>query len=410
VRKRAALLALDGEGRCLTITRAGEGVHRGHWVDLPDATIDPSLEMTLERIVEAHFGEGADHGPFTRRGTFHGRGDAFNTTIEVYGVRIGDRAPLVGAFTSEHELAERWRMGQALLSPALAAHVAAPEGAEFERDGSWEVSEGVIVFPMRTPTILPATHTNAFLFAGDEAVIIEPASPDATELARFIAMIEREREQRGFRLREILVTHHHPDHVGGARYLAEHLDLPMRAHRATVERLDGSIDFDGTIEDGEVITLGRDLALEAIHTPGHAPGHLCFLERRSGALVAGDMVAGVGTILVEKVDGDMALYLDSLARMKALSPTMLLPAHGGVILSPAEFLEFYRAHRLMREAKVLAALRGVSPATVDEILPHAYDDAPKAVWPLAALSLEAHLIKLESDGLVRRDDELWIAR
>jgi endoribonuclease LACTB2 len=409
VRKRAALLALDGEGRCLTVTRAGEGVHHGEWIELPQATIDPPLDATIEQLLEAHFGEGIARGPIERRGTFHGRGDAFNTTIEAYAVRVGEHVPRAGVFASREDLAERWRAGQALLSPELAAYVAAPEGASFDRDGAWEVSEGIIVFPMRTPTILPATHTNAFLFAGDDAVVIEPASPDAAELKRFIAMIEREREARGFRLREILCTHHHPDHVGGARYLAEHLGVPLRAHRVTLERLEGSVDFDGTIEDGEVISLGRGLTLEAIHTPGHAPGHVCFFERRSGALVAGDMVAGVGTILVEKVDGDMSLYLESLSRMKALGPTMLLPAHGGVIRSPGAFLDFYRAHRLMREAKVLAALRDASRATVDELLPRAYDDAPKAVWPLAALSLEAHLIKLERDGLARRDDELWIA-
>jgi glyoxylase-like metal-dependent hydrolase (beta-lactamase superfamily II) len=152
------------------------------------------------------------------------------------------------------------------------------------------------------------------------------------------------------------------------------------------------------------------VTLRAIHTPGHAPGHLCFLEERSNAMIAGDMVASIGTIIVEPEDGDMELYLRSLARMGELDSSMLLPAHGAPIEEPQRKLDQYVAHRLMREAKVLDALRAhEGPALPIDLVPRAYDDTPKVLWPLARLSTEAHLIKLERDGRARHDGERWLA-
>jgi ribonuclease/clavin/mitogillin len=125
-------------------------------------------------------------------------------------------------------------------------------------------------------------------------------------------------------------------------------------------------------------------------------------------MIAGDMVAGEGTILVEPTDGDMAEYLASLARMGELEPSMLLPAHGMPIRDPQRVLDHYVAHRLAREAKILAALSAHgAPASPAELLPRAYDDAPRAAWPLAALSIEAHLIKLEREGRARRVGGRW---
>jgi glyoxylase-like metal-dependent hydrolase (beta-lactamase superfamily II) len=168
---------------------------------------------------------------------------------------------------------------------------------------------------------------------------------------------------------------------------------------------------DRALDAGELLALDgpTPVTLEAIHTPGHAPGHLCFLAREQRALMAGDMVASVGTILVEPRDGDMTQYLTSLEAMDALDSAQLLPAHGFPITQPRERLRYYVAHRLMREARVHRALSELArEVSVDELLPSAYADTPKVAWPLARLAAEAHLIKLAREGKAERRGERWL--
>ena len=180
----------------------------------------------------------------------------------------------------------------------------------------------------------------------------------------------------------------------------------------TAERLAGKVVIDRTLADGERVELEgpAPIALQAVHTPGHAPGHLCFLEPESRALIAGDMVAGVGTILVDPHDGDMQQYLASLERLDALDAAQLLPAHGLPIVEARARLRFYMQHRLQREAKVAQALAGLGrEASLEEIVPIAYADVAAAAWPMARLSAEAHLIKLEREGRAARRDLRWLA-
>lgn len=321
--------------------------------------------------------------------------------------------PRAGAWVPVDEALAGWSRGQEIVTPTLgrvlrllergASEVAAPTAA-------WEVAPDVRMMPVRTPTLPPATHTNTFLVGSGEAVLVEPASPYPEEIDRLVAWVEHERRQ-GIRPKAIVATHHHPDHVGGAVALAERLGLPLWAHAGTAQRLEGQIAFHRLLEDGEPIELAgpRPLTLRCLHTPGHAPGHLCLLEERSRAMIAGDMVAGVGTILVEPHDGDMTLYLDSLRRMQELAPSMLLPAHGGVIAEPDRCLAHYVAHRLEREAKVREALRAHGgPASARELVPLAYDDVPEAIWPIAVMAAEAHLLKLVADGEARRDGARFV--
>jgi len=264
------------------------------------------------------------------------------------------------------------------------------------------VAPGVEQLALRTPTLPPATHTNSFLVGTREAVLIEPASPYHEEIERVVAWVEA-RKQSGVTVRAILLTHHHADHAGGAAELRRRLSLPIWAHAATAERLTGQVEVDRLLEHGERLELDgpTPVTLEAVHTPGHAPGHLCFLAREANVMIAGDMIAGIGTILVEATDGDMQLYLQSLAEMDALDTSVLLPAHGDPITDPRGRLSFYIQHRLKREAKIVAALAELSrhkPTTIHDLVPHAYADTPEAAWPLARLAAEAHLIKLVREG------------
>jgi ribonuclease/clavin/mitogillin len=273
------------------------------------------------------------------------------------------------------------------------------------------VAPGIAMLSVRTPTLPPATHTNAYLIGTREYVLVEPASEYPEELDKLGHWVADTLGSTG-RLRAILLTHHHHDHVGGALAMSRRLGAPLWAHPATAERLGNEVPIARALEDGECIALDgpEPLALEAVHTPGHAPGHLCFLERKSRALIAGDMVASVGTILIEPRGGDMQLYLASLARMDALESSQLLPAHGLPIAEAHQRLVYYRTHRLMREAKVHQALRELArEASIDELLPVAYADTSPLAWPLARMSAEAHLIKLEREGQVVRRRIGWLA-
>jgi endoribonuclease LACTB2 len=291
---------------------------------------------------------------------------------------------------------------------ALAAdHQADASGAPV---GPFSVAPGVDAVALRTPTLPPATHTNSYLVGAAELIVIDPASPYAGERAALDAALDA-RVAAGQRVVGIWLTHHHHDHVAGAAHLAARFGVPVAAHARTAALLEGRVRVDQRLDDGQAIVLAGDppRRLRAVFTPGHAPGHLCFFEEETGSLVAGDMVAGIGTILVEPTEGDMRAYLASLARLEALAPSRLLPAHGPIIEDAVGRLRAYAAHRLWREARVLAALRQRGRADAAALVPEAYADADPAVYPLAERSLVAHLVKLEQDGAVRRDGDRWAA-
>jgi len=279
----------------------------------------------------------------------------------------------------------------------------ADHGDFFTVDGApW-----IRVLPVRTPTLPPATRTNCYIVGeAGRALAIDPATQHADEQARLDEYVARE----GIVLEAVVLTHHHVDHVGDAARLAAKHGVPVWAHRETAARVAGRVQISRMIDDGERLDVGPS-GLRAVFTPGHAPGHLCFVDAAAKAIVAGDMVASVGTIIVEPADsGDMRLYLESLRRLRREvdgGATTLLPAHGPPIADGGARLDFYVAHRLEREGRVAAAL-GDSPATVAELVPPAYPDVAAALYPLAARSLLAHLYKLEYEGRARRhDDGRW---
>jgi ribonuclease/clavin/mitogillin len=270
-----------------------------------------------------------------------------------------------------------------------------------------DVLPSVQAFAARTPTLPPATHTNSYALGGRDVVLIEPATPYADEQRAWIGWA-RALVSQGRKLVAIVATHHHEDHVGGLEVLARELDAPVWAHDLTVDRLAPQTRalVKRRLADGDDIVLDgpRPESWRVLLTPGHAPGHVCLFEERTRTVIVGDMVASVGTILIAPGDGDMQVYLEQLDRLAALDASLALPAHGDPIDEPTVLFRKYIAHRLAREAKVLEAVRNAGSAGGDAaaLVPDAYADTPVHLWPIAKLSLEMHLEKLEREGRVAR--------
>lgn len=274
---------------------------------------------------------------------------------------------------------------------------------------AYELVPGIWLSPVRTPTLPPATTTNCYIVGGDELVVIDPASPYESEQQVLDDALQT-LATKGRRVVEIWLTHHHGDHVGGAVHLSRQLQVPIAAHTHTARLLSSRFKVDHLLRDGETRDLAGEPArrLRVVFTPGHAPGHICVLEEHTNIMIVGDMVAGVGSILIEPTEGDMTLYLQSLERMNQLSSRALLPAHGSTITRPRAKIEQYIRHRLWRERQVLDAVRDKRSATSSELVPLAYADVPPMIHPLAERSLIAHLLKLERDGWVTRKDDIWL--
>lgn len=264
----------------------------------------------------------------------------------------------------------------------------------------------ITCFPLKTETLPPATHTNCFIVGGKEFIVIDLASKDETEQAKLRHYIDSLIEKGGV-CKKIIVTHLHPDHFGGESVLQKHLlekygsCVPVSAHKFTAESLHGKVEFQKFVEDGEVFSLkdenGNSFKLIALHTPGHARGHLCFYDEENGFLLSSDNVVSSSSVVIAPPEGNLSDYLNSLERLKNLpNLRFLCGSHGAAVYDAKGKIESYIKHRLEREKMILEAIEN-GASGVKEIVSIVYKGVSPDLLRLAELSVQAHLEKIEAD-------------
>ncbi len=247
------------------------------------------------------------------------------------------------------------------------------------------------------PGMMSGPGTNTYLVGTDQIVVIDPGPDDAGHL-------DAVAEAGAGKIAWIIATHTHLDHSPGVAGLKERTG----AEALAFDSRDGLV-VDRQLADGDRIEAD-DFELIALHTPGHASNHLCYLLPQERLLFSGDHIMDGSTVVINPPDGDMAHYLESLRKVQALDLTAIAPGHGHLIEDPSDRIEDYITHRLERESEVLAALREQSPATAEQLVPGIYADVPDLLHPVAARSVWAHLRKLGQDGLVECDDPNDVAQ
>lgn len=240
------------------------------------------------------------------------------------------------------------------------------------------------------PGVMTGPGTNTYLVGIDEVAVIDPGIDDEGHLEAIVGC-------GGDRIRWILCTHTHPDHSPGTAALKKRTGAEVLAF----DSRDG-LEVDTAIGDGFRIEA-TEFRLRAVHTPGHASNHLCYLLEEERLLFSGDHIMQGSTVVIAPPDGDMAAYLDSLVRIRGLRLRSIAPGHGHLIDNPTAVIDDYVAHRLEREQQVLDAL-AAGDHTTAEIVARLYVDLIEELVPRARQSVHAHLRKLAADGRVKAKD------
>lgn len=209
---------------------------------------------------------------------------------------------------------------------------------------------------------------------------------------------------------DVVLTHVHPDHIGGAADVVERFG-PRRVSKKPWPGRDEQFPVELTpMEDGAVIKTDG-ATLRAIYTPGHAQDHLCFYLEEECALFTGDVILGIGTTVIPLEGGDMGLYLATLEKLLSLDLERIYPGHGPAIEQPYDKIREYISHRLEREQQIVDAIRA-GARSVERMVERIYVDTPRVLYPAAGQSVLSHLLKLEREQRAGRTmdasgEEFW---
>ena len=322
-----------------------------------------------------------------------------------------------GAWAGARHWMQQYAEGELLLAPptlmALRKLAENPDNADagftaFGDSGEMHAIEalrGVRQFFVRSNTLPPAIHTNCFLIGDDDGrrVLVDPSPNSAEELERLRAAAGK------FGFDEVFLTHHHPDHRQYADEIARRAGVPLGMSAWTLQHLRSSqarysagANYGEGLElrlygDGDVVTRWLGQPVRALAVPGHDEGQLALMPDNRAWCIVGDLIQGVGTVVIAPPEGDMRKYFATLERVIALQPRVIYPSHG-VAMGGVHYLEQALKHRRMRETQILGLFS--AGRSMDEMLAEVYRDVDPRLLPLAKINIESHLSKLRADGVI----------
>ena len=268
-----------------------------------------------------------------------------------------------------------------------------------EGDIPWvEPLGGLRVLLVRSNTLPPAEHTNVFWFGGGGAprVLVDPSPADRAELERLCRRIDE------FGVDLVFLTHHHPDHREHADEIARRYGVPLGLSADTHARIRaraGAAYFDGLevrhYAEGDTLTRWQGEAVRLVAVPGHDEGQLAPMAESRAWCIVGDLIQGVGTVVIAPPEGDMRKYFDTLRKVIALDPAVILPSHG-MALGTTHFLKKALEHRERRERQIRE--RHNAGMAEDQILAEVYGAVDPRLLPLARQNIRSHLAKLREEG------------
>ena len=246
-------------------------------------------------------------------------------------------------------------------------------------------------------SVFTGPGTNTYLVGKEEVTVIDPGPAMQEHIDVITAAAPN--------IKQILVTHTHPDHSPGVRLLKENLDIPAYGMLTNSSKnQDQTFNPERILDDGEVFQE-EEFTIEVVHTPGHASNHLCFILKEEKLIFTGDHIMNGSTVVIGPPDGNMKQYIQSLEKLKDYDIEKIAPGHGELLENPHEVADWIINHRLEREKKVFQALQEATKGTPDSLVEKVYDDVDSSLFPIAKASLLAHLIKLEEDQLIYSSGE-----
>ena len=263
-----------------------------------------------------------------------------------------------------------------------------------------QLARGVWRLIAPNPGMMTGPGTNTYL-VGDKAIaVIDPGPHIGSHIDAIQSLATAA-------IGWILVTHTHPDHSPAARQLAKETGAQLLGQPAPGGRhQDQTFKPDRILGDGDSLRTD-EFELTAVHTPGHASNHLCYLHGEHRFLFTGDHVINGSTVVIDPPDGNMRHYIDSLRRLKSVDIASIAPGHGDLLAEPYKVIDWIIAHRLERECKVVEALREHGGQTSMALVPHVYADVDPNRYAWAERSLLAHLQKLAEEGKASAVDGRW---